>query len=170
MSLANTDELFLYVGEYSDLEAAEGDYDAIKALHTVDLIGTFDAAVVTKSEDGEIKIVHHTEKPTQHGGWGGLAVGAVIGVIFPPAIVGTALAGAAVGAVGGHLSGGLPRGELKALADALEPGDAAVVAIAEPTVEEAIEKAAIHAKRELKRAVKANAKELEREIDALPTS
>lgn len=170
MSLANTDELFLYVGEYADLEAAEADFEAIKALHTVDLIGTFDAAVVTKTEDGKLKIVHHTEKPTQHGGWGGLAVGAVVGVIFPPAILGAALGGAAVGAIGGHLSGGISRGDLKELADALEAGDAAVVAIAEPTVEEAIEKAAIRAKRELKRAVKADAKELSREIDALPTS
>lgn len=170
MSLAKTDELFLYVGEHSDLESAEADYDAIKALHTVDLIGTFDAAVVTKTEDGKLKIVHHTEKPTQHGGWGGLAVGAAIGVIFPPAILGSALAGAAVGAVGGHLAGGLPRSELKELADALEAGDAAVVAIGEPTVEEAIEKAAIRAKRELKKAIKADAKAIEREIDALPTS
>lgn len=170
MSLANTDELFLYIGEYPDLESAEADYAAIKALHTVDLIGTFDAAVVTKTEDGKLKIAHHTEKPTQHGGWGGFAVGAAIGIIFPPAILGTALAGGAVGAVGGHLAGGLPRGELKELADVLEAGDAAVVAIAEPTVEEAIEKAAIRAKRELKRAIKADVKELNREIDALPTS
>lgn len=170
MSLANTDELFLYVGEYSDLESAEADYEAIKALHSVDLIGTFDAAVVTKTEDGKLEIVHHTEKPTQHGGWGGLAVGAAIGVIFPPAILGSALAGAAVGAVGGHLAGGLPREELKALAGVLEAGAAAVVAIGEPTVEEAIEKAAIRAKREMKRAVKADAKAIEREIDALPTS
>jgi uncharacterized membrane protein len=170
MSLTNADELFLYIGEYPDLESAEADYEAIKALHTVDLIGTFDAAVVTKTEEGKLKIAHTTEKPTQHGGWGGLAVGAAIGVIFPPAILGTALAGAAVGAIGGHISGGLPHGDLKELADVLESGQAAVIAIAEPTVEEAIEKAAIRAKRELKRAVKADAKELTREIDALPTS
>lgn len=170
MSLANTDDLFLYVGQYSDLESAEADYLAIKALHSLDVIGTFDAAVVTKTEDGKLKIVHHTEKPTQHGGWGGFAVGAAIGVIFPPAILGPALAGAAIGAIGGHLSGGIPRSDLKELADVLQAGDAAVVAIGEPTIEEAIEKATTRAKREMKKAVKADANAIEREIDALPTS
>jgi uncharacterized membrane protein len=170
MSLASTENLFLFVGEYNDPEAAEADYFAIKELHSLDVIGTFDAAMVTKSDEGKIKIVHHTEKPTQHGGWGGFAVGAAIGIIFPPAILGPALGGAAIGAIGGHLSGGLPRGDLKELAEVLEAGDAAVIAIGEPTVEEAIEKAATRAKRELKKQVKADAKELEREIDAIPTS
>src|SRR5918994_1348489 len=43
-----------------------------------------DAAVPTKNEKGEVKIVDKTEKPTQHGGWAGLAAGAAIGLIFPP--------------------------------------------------------------------------------------
>jgi len=170
MSLATSENLFLFIGQYDDLESAEADYYAIKELHLLDVVGTFDAAVLTKNSEGKPEIVHHTEKPTQHGGWGGLAVGAAIGVIFPPAILGPALAGAAIGAIGGHIKGGLPHDDLKALADMLEEGEAAVVAIGEPTVEEAIERATINAKRQLKKQVKADAKALVEEIDAIPTS
>ena len=50
-------------------------------------MGTYDAAVLTKNEKGKVKIVDKTEKPTQHGGWAGLAAGAAIGLIFPPRIL-----------------------------------------------------------------------------------
>ena len=46
-------------------------------------MGTYDAAVLTKNEKGKVKIVDKTEKPTQHGGWAGLAAGAAIGLLFP---------------------------------------------------------------------------------------
>lgn len=167
MSLSSTDNLFIFGGAYDSVESAEADYEAVKMLHSLDVIGTYDAAVLTKTEEGKPKIVHTTEKPTQHGGWGGLAVGAAIGVIFPPAIIGSAIAGAAVGAIGGHITGGLPHGDLKELADLIDEDEAALIVIGEPTIEEAVEKAMSRAKREAKKEVRADAREIEKEIDAL---
>ena len=75
--------MFLYAGEYDDVDDAKADLKALKELHREHLVGTYDAAVLTKNEKGKVKIVDKTEKPTQHGGWAGLAAGAAIGLIFP---------------------------------------------------------------------------------------
>ena len=76
--------MFLYAADYDSGEHAKADLESLKELHIEHLVGTYDAAVITKDEQGKVKIVDKTEKPTQHGGWAGLAVGAAIGVIFPP--------------------------------------------------------------------------------------
>jgi hypothetical protein len=82
--------MFLYAGDYDSVDDAKADLKALKELHREHLVGTFDAAVITKNEEGKVKIVDKTEKPTQHGGWAGLAVG----VIFPPSILVSGLVGA----------------------------------------------------------------------------
>jgi uncharacterized membrane protein len=76
--------MFLYAGEYDDVDEAKADLKELKELHREHLVGTYDDAVLTKNEKGKVKIVDKTEKPTQHGGWAGLADGAAIGLIFPP--------------------------------------------------------------------------------------
>ena len=76
--------MFLYAGEYENVDDAKADLDALKELHREHVVGTYDAAVVTKNEEGKVKIVDKIEKPTQHGGWAGMAVGAAMGLIFPP--------------------------------------------------------------------------------------
>ena len=79
--------VFLYAAVYDDIADAEADYEAVFELHAAGLVGTFDSAVVEK-EGGKVH-VHKTEKPTQHGAWTGIAVGAVAGILFPPSIIGT---------------------------------------------------------------------------------
>ena len=167
MSLKHSENLFVYLGAYESVADAEADYAAVKDLHTVDVIGTYDAAVITKDDEGKPKIAHRTEKPTQHGGWGGLAIGAAIGVIFPPAVIGTALVGGGIGAIAGHIEGGLPGDDLKELASMLDEGDAVLIVIAEPTLEKAVDLAVTRAKRETKKQIKADAKQMQKEVDAL---
>jgi hypothetical protein len=60
--------MFLYAGEYDDVDDAKADLGDLKELHREHLVGTYDAAVLTKNEKGKVKIVDKTEKPTQHGG------------------------------------------------------------------------------------------------------
>jgi hypothetical protein len=42
--------------------------------------------VVTKDADGKVHVEKH-EKPTQHGAWGGIAVGAAVGILAAPAVL-----------------------------------------------------------------------------------
>ena len=79
--------VFIYAGEYDDVEDAKAALEALKELHREHVVGTYDAAVVTKNEEGKVEIVDKIEKPTQHGSWYGAAVGAALGLVFPPGIL-----------------------------------------------------------------------------------
>ena len=157
--------VFLYAAIYDDSADAEADYEAVFDLHAAGAIGTFDSAVIEKDEDGKVH-VHKTEKPTQHGAWTGAGVGALVGIIFPPAIIGSAIVGAGAGGLIGHLRGGVSRDDLKDLGDELEAGSAAVIVLAESKIEEQLEKAVTRSNKLIEKQVDADADELKREIDA----
>src|SRR5271165_1687678 len=88
--MAKSDSVFIFIGTYPSELAAQDDYAIVKDLHTAGAVGTYDAAVVTKDLNGKVH-VNKDEMATCHGGWGGAAVGAVVGILFPPSIIGAAL-------------------------------------------------------------------------------
>ena len=157
--------VFLYAALYDDVAAAEADYEAVFDLHALGAIGTFDSAVIRKDEEGKVRVTK-TEKPTQHGAWTGAAVGALVGIIFPPAVIGSAIVGAGAGGLTGHLAKGLSRGDLKELGEELEGGTAAVIVIGESKIEEQLEKAVQHSVKLIEKQIDADAEELKREIEA----
>jgi len=158
--------MFLYAAEYESVDDAKDDLEALKELHRDKLVGTYDAAVLTKTEEGKVKIVDKTEKPTQHGGWAGLAAGAAIGLIFPPSILVSGLVGAGGGALIGHLRGGMSNSDLKEVGEMLDASEAALIVVGEATIERAVEEATRRAKKEMKKEVRADAREMERAIDS----
>ncbi len=131
------DVLFVAAASYDSIDEALGDYELIKALYyEVKASEDFDAAVIEK-KDGKVKIVKKHEQPTRHGaahglGWG-LAAGAVAALFPAVGIIGALTvgggAGAAIGAVSGHVHGGMKRGELKELGDVLDEGDAGLIVV-----------------------------------------
>jgi uncharacterized membrane protein len=159
--------MFLYVGEYESVDDAKAGLDALKELHREHVVGTYDAAVVAKNEEGKVKIVDKIEKPTQHGGWAGLVVGAAIGLIFPPSLLVSGLAGAGAGALIGHLRGGMSRDDVKEIGEMLDESEAALIVVGETTIERAVEEQTRRAKKLMKKQVEAEAKEMERAIDAM---
>jgi uncharacterized membrane protein len=156
--------VFLYAAVYDDSADAEADYEAVFDLHATGAIGTFDSAVIEK-QDGRVH-VHKTEKPTQHGAWTGIAVGALAGILFPPSIIGTAIVGGAAGGVIGHLWKGMSRADLKELGEALDEGEAAIIVIGRSKIEEQLEKAVKRATRMIEKELDAEADELERQLEA----
>jgi uncharacterized membrane protein len=158
--------VFLFVGDYESVDDAKADLEELKQLHREHIVGTYDAAIVTKTEEGRVEIVDKTEKPTQHGGWAGLAVGALLGILFPPGILLSGVIGTAVGAVIGHLWGGVSRSDLKEIGEMLDESEVALIVIGEATIERAVEEETRRAKKVLKRQVRADAKEIEKAIDA----
>jgi uncharacterized membrane protein len=119
--------VFLYAATYASLGDAEADYDTLLDLHDADFVGTYDVAVISKDDEGKVHVKKH-EKPTQHGAWTGAGVGAVLGILFPPALVATAAVGAATGGVIGHLARGMSRSDMKEVGDLLDAGRAALIA------------------------------------------
>jgi len=157
---AKADSLFIYVGTYGSKAAAEDDYTIVKDLHLAGAVGTYDAAVITKDANGKVH-ENKDEMATRHGGWGGLAVGALIGCLFPPAFLASAAVGAAVGGVSGHLWRGLSRKDVKELGEFIDDGEACLLVIGESTVAEAIEKAGLKAEKQVAKELDVNPKDLD---------
>ena len=132
-------------------------------LHHAHLVGTYDVAVITKDDEGKVHVQKH-EKPTQHGAWTGIAVGAVAGVLFPPSIIGSAVVGGLAGGVIGHLARGMSRGDMKELGDLVDSGQAALVIVGESRVGEQLDKALTRALKTIEKQTEADSKEFEREL------
>ena len=161
------DPVFVYAAVYADRADADADYDTLLDLHSADLVGTYDVALVYKDDEGKVHVTKH-EKPTQHGAWTGAAVGALVGIIFPPSIIGAAVVGAAAGGGLGHIFGGMSRGDAKELGEHLDSGQAALVVIGKSRLQEQLDKALTHAEKSEEREVEADGKELAKELNALP--
>ena len=146
--MAKADGVFVYVGTYPDEMSARDDYQIVKDLHLVGAVGTYDASVVTKDENGKVH-VNKDETSTRHGAWGGAAVGAVVGILFPPAVIGSAVVGAAVGGVGAHLWKGMSRSDVKEFGELIDTGEAALVIVGETTIEAALDKADLKAEKHM---------------------
>src|SRR3954464_6505147 len=131
--------VFVYVAAYDEEDDARADYEVLKELQAAGAIGTYDAALITKDGEGKVH-VHKREKPTQHGAWTGIGVGALVGILFPPSIIGTAIAGGATGGLVGHLWHGMSRGDMKDLGEALDSGEAALVIVGRSKLEETLER------------------------------
>jgi uncharacterized membrane protein len=156
--------VFIYSATYADQDDAVADYEVLLELYHDKLVGTYDVALITKDADGKIHVEKH-EKATQHGAWGGIAVGALVGVLFPPSIIASATIGGVVGGVGGHLRKGMSRDDMKELGEPLDGGQAALVVIGESRVEEQLDKALTRAQKSTVKEVDADSAEFKRELD-----
>jgi len=136
--------VFLFTATYDSAEDARADYEAVKQLHAAGEIGTYDAAVITKDDDGRVHVNKH-EKPTQHAAWTGVAVGAVVGILFPPALIGTAIVGGAAGGLIGHLWKGMSRKDMREIGELLDDGNAALVVVGKSELKEVLGKAVTRA-------------------------
>ena len=160
--MAKAESVFIYVGTYPDEAQARDDYQVVKGLHSAGAVGTYDAALVTK-DDGKVH-VNKDEMATRHGAWGGAAVGAAIGILFPPSIIGTAIAGAAVGGVGGHLWRGMSRSDVKELGEVIDDGEAALVVVGESKIEQALDRAELKAEKKAARQLGVSPKDIDQAV------
>ncbi len=173
--LPNYDTFVVFTGTYSSVDDAIHDFETVKSLyHDLKCIDTFDAAVLEKQPNGKVKIVKKHEQPTRDGLKLGAGLGLATGValaLFPAAAIGAGLlaattgAGALIGALAGHITGGMSRNDLKELGESLDAGTAGLVVIAASDVEAKVQSALKKAEKTLKKLVKADLKELEKELE-----
>jgi uncharacterized membrane protein len=161
--MAKPDAVFIYIGTYPSETAARADYDVVKDLHAVGAVGTYDASVVTKDDAGKVH-VNKDEMATRHGAWGGAAVGALVGILFPPAIIASAAVGAAVGGVSGHLWRGMSRADVKEFGELIDAGQAALVIVGESTLEQAVDKAELKAEKHVAKELDVESKDIDKAV------
>ena len=155
----------IYAAAYGSLADAKEDYEGIKELHKEKWIGKYESALFTKNEDGSVKI-HDTDATSRGRGLKiGAAIGAAVGLIFPVTILVGALVGGGAGLLGGHLSKGLKRDDIKELGDTLDTGEAGIVLVAIVTPDEGIDRFLKRAAKVMKKQVDADAEDLKKAID-----
>ena len=116
-----------------------------------------------KEIDGKVTM-DKWEKPTQHGAWTGVAAGAVVGILFPPSILGMAALGGVAGGLIGHFHGGMSRKDLHELGELLDTGDALLIVIGRDKLSEKLEKAGLKAQKQVEKEVKMDGEELDRQL------
>lgn len=161
--MAKPEAVFVYIGTYPDKAQARDDYQVVKDMHSSGAVGSYDAALVTKDDRGNVH-VNKDEMATRHGAWGGAAAGAVIGILFPPSVIGTALVGAAVGGISGHLWRGMSRSDVKEFGDIIDAGQAALVVVGESKLQQALDKASLKAEKHVAKELDVSPKDLDRAI------
>lgn len=155
----------VYGAAYGSLADAKEDFEGIKDLHKEKWIGKYESALFTKEADGSVKI-HDTDATSRGRGLKiGAAAGAAVGLIFPVTILAGAVVGGGAGLLGGHLSRGLKRGEIKELGDLLDEGEAGIVLVGIVTPDEGIDRYLKHAAKVMKKQVDADAEDLKKAID-----
>jgi len=137
--MSKSDGTFILVATYPDEHTAQDDYQVVKEAHAHGLVGSYDAAVITKDLSGKIH-ENKDETSTRHGAWWGIAAGAAVGAVFPPSILGAAALGGVIGGVSGHLARGMSRSQAKELGDFINPGEAGLLVVGETKIQQAIAK------------------------------
>ena len=159
--MSESDGTFILVATYPDDRAAREDYQIVKEAHARGLVGSYDAALITKDKNGKVH-ENKDETSTRHGAWWGVAAGAAVGVLFPPSIIGAAAIGGVIGGVSGHLAKGMSRTQAKELGDFIDPGEAGLVVVGESKVKPAIAKAVTHAEKQTAKELNVDPKDVDR--------
>jgi uncharacterized membrane protein len=115
------------VAVYTDQRLAEQDWDAMeKAAKSEGGIDLADAALIRRNLDGTVVNL----RQQSHHGWGkGAIAGAMVGIIFPPSLIGSAIVGAAGGGIVAKLTRKISRSDVKDLGDVMDEGDVDLVVI-----------------------------------------
>ena len=88
----------------------------------------------------------------------------MVGILFPPSIIGTALVGAAVGGVSGHLWRGMSRSDIKEFGEIIDAGQAALIIVGESKLEQAVAKAELKADKHVAKELDVSAKDVDKAV------
>ena len=131
----------LYIAAYGDPDAARADWDGIKQLAKDDLIKVDGLILVSRRDDGKIHVDDDFHETRKGAAWGAVG-GAVVGLIFPPALLASAAVGAGIGAGAGALVSHARKEEIKYdVEETLPLNSSAIVAVFEEQWADDIDKA-----------------------------
>ncbi len=144
----------LIAAEFSETDTALQAYEALKEAEDGTSVEIDGVLVVKRDDAGTIEVQKVTDHSTRHGlGWGVLG-GVVLGVLFPPSIIGSAVVLGAGGAGVGALRERHHKKELaEELQDAIAPGHSGIIALVSDPGEVKIRKALEKADRIVEKAV-----------------
>ncbi len=169
--MSEKDMLIVLAASYDSVEAAEADYEAVKAMYDEAGVGhAFDAAVLEREADGKVKVVDKHEQSTRHGAWKGLAIGALAAVLPGIGLGVGAAVGAGIGAISGHLKNGMSNDDLKDLGATLDKGQAGLLVLYATNMADQVAAIIKAENRYVSKAIDADADELAKQLQAAQES
>ena len=121
-------------GSEDGAAAALKDFRAMDREGSIELI---DAAAVVRTADDKVKVEETADPSGKRWAKRGAIAGGLVGLIFPPSLIGAALVGGAGGGIWGKIRDkGFRDEDLEAIGETLQPGSSAIIAIAEDRVVE----------------------------------
>jgi uncharacterized membrane protein len=120
----------LFVADFSDTDTAMAAYEALKSIEDGQHVAIEGVVVVKREADGTLEVQKATDHSAKSGLKWGVVGGVVLGVLFPPSILGSAAVLGAAGAGTGKLRELHHRSELAdELQDAIAPGHSGILAL-----------------------------------------
>lgn len=128
--------------KYPDQNHAQTILTMLHSMNEALTIDLDDAVMLTREPDGKIKTHETTDVTARKGAKRGLIVGAILGAIYPPSLLVTALVGGGIGALWGRAKdSGVSHEEIQKLSDSLTEGQAALIVMVSDTSAEATQRA-----------------------------
>ena len=168
-------EYAIIVASFADMDLAKEAYGALLAAESADRLHIEGVLVANADDEGKVHIVKMTDHKTRNGFLAGAVAGAVVGIIFPPAILASALwVGVGGAAIGKLRNVAMKSAAAKELASVLVPGSSGIIALARlaevAEVEKELPKATAVKAAPVSDEVAAAVKEVAQEAGAAPES
>jgi uncharacterized membrane protein len=136
----------LIVAQFPTMEEAQGAYEVLKELERTTSLQIDGVVVASCDAEGKVHLGQVTDHSTKTGLKWGVVGGAILGIVFPPSILGSAVGLGVAGATLGKVRNVFHRSGLAdELAGVMTPNSAGIVALVQDTavvkVREALDKA-----------------------------
>lgn len=132
----------LLAAKYPNQAHAKTILDMLESMNRALTIDLEDAVMITREADGKIKTHETTDVTAGKGAKRGIIAGGILGLIFPPSLIVSALVGGGIGAVWGKIKdSGVKHDDIKELADSLTGDQAALIVLVSNTSAEATQEA-----------------------------
>jgi len=131
----------IFIATFGDEVQAGQVLKDFKAMDKEGSIKLIDAAVVVHTQEGKVKFEETADPSGKTWGKRGAIAGGIVGLIFPPSIIASAVVGGGAGAIWGKVRDkGFKDEDLKEIGESMDPGSSAIVAVAEDQMIERLEK------------------------------
>lgn len=136
-----TSNLEVFVAAFGTEEEAGATLKDFKAMDREGSIELIDAAVIVHGTDGKVHFEETADPSGKRWAKRGAIAGGLVGLIFPPSILGAAAVGAAGGGVWGKIRDkGFNDDDLRRVGESIPQGSSAIIAVAEDRVVERLER------------------------------
>ena len=125
----------VFIAKFGDEVTAKQSLEDFQAMDREGSIELIDAAVIVRGADGKVRFEETADPSGRKWAKRGAIAGGVVGLIFPPSLIASAIVGGGAGGLWGKIRDkGFKDEDLKAVGEEMEPGTSAIIAVAEDRV------------------------------------